>query len=72
MPMPAELLTLIKRFNQIGAMLPPHDDDLDAMDERELASVDMLMTEMRRIQAQIDNFLIQHGLRPWFGSTTNN
>jgi hypothetical protein len=32
----------------------------------------MLMTEMRQVQARIDKFLIQRGLRPWFDSTTGN
>jgi hypothetical protein len=72
MPMPVELVSLIQRFNELGRLLPPRDDDLDTMDERELATVDMLMTEMRQVQARIDRFLIQRGLRPWFDSTTGN
>jgi hypothetical protein len=72
MAMPDELRDLIRRFNELGAMLPPRDDDLDAMDQRELANVDLVTTEMRRVGAQIDSFLIQRGLRPWFGSRTRS
>jgi hypothetical protein len=54
--MPPEFRALLERFNQLGCLLPKQDD-LDLEDQKERANVDMILTEMSRVKAQIDAYL---------------
>jgi hypothetical protein len=52
--MPPELRALMERYCQLGRLLP-HKDDLEDAGTRAEAVV--VIAEMKRVKAQIDNFL---------------
>jgi hypothetical protein len=72
MAMPVELVTLIQRFNQLGRLLPRPVEDIELEDLRTRAEVEVILDEMNLVKAQIDTFLTQRGLSPWFDSATRN
>ena len=69
-----ELHALMERFNQLGRLLPRRDawDDLDFDNPKVRAEIEVVLGEIRLVKAQINGFLAQHGLPPWFGSATNS
>jgi hypothetical protein len=56
-PMPDAFKALLLRHAQLGVQLPQDDDDLDLMDPHELASVKLLVNEMRAVERQIWAYL---------------
>ena len=59
MPMPADFRALVERYNQLGRLLPPRANfgDLDWGDANTLAGVEIVLTEMKRVKAEIDAYL---------------
>jgi hypothetical protein len=53
--MPPELLALMKRFNQLGLLLPRDDDALE--DPLVRAEAELILKEMALVRAQIDSFI---------------
>jgi hypothetical protein len=49
----AEFFAAMKRFNALGALLPK-PDSLDAADAAGIAEVQVVLAEMRRVQAEIN------------------
>jgi hypothetical protein len=56
MPMPVELQVLMQRYCQLGRLLPPVDD-ADLQDPRSRAEIKVVIEEMDKVKAQIDDFL---------------
>jgi hypothetical protein len=56
--MPPELRLLMERFCQLGRLLP-HEDDLEDVgnDPHVRAELELVLQEMARVKAQIDEFL---------------
>jgi hypothetical protein len=48
----AEFFAAMKRFNQLGVMLPK-TDSLDAADFAGIAEAEMILAEMKKVQAEI-------------------
>jgi hypothetical protein len=58
--MPEELRALMLRFTELGCLLPRGDDiamDVALTDERTRASAELVLSEMRRVKAEIDGML---------------
>jgi hypothetical protein len=49
----AESFALMKRHNEIGALLPDADD-FDPTDAAALAEVRMILAEMKKVKAELD------------------
>jgi hypothetical protein len=49
----AEFFAAMKRFNALGALLPKHGS-LDLADAAGVAEAEMVLAEMRKVQAEID------------------
>ena len=52
----AKFFALVKRYNQIGALLPL-EADLDTDDAAQVAEVRMILAEMNKTKAQMDALL---------------
>jgi len=61
--MPPELMAMMQRYNQLGRLLPKVDDDLDLANPNVRAEVGIVLAEMKRVKAEIDAFLAEHGAR---------
>ena len=53
--MPPQLLALMKRFNQLGLLLPRDDDALE--DPLVRTEAELILKEMALVRAQIDSFI---------------
>jgi hypothetical protein len=64
--MPAELVELMQRYNQLGRLLHPFADDMEdaVKDPRSRAEIRLVLQEMAKAKTQIDQFLLRHGRRP--------
>ena len=54
--MPPEFRALLERHARLGQLLPPLDD-LDLTDPRERAELELILSEMEQVKAEIDAFL---------------
>ena len=54
--MPPELLGLMKRYNQLGELLP-RPDDIDFDDPAAVAEAEVIIAEMKTVWAEIDAYL---------------
>jgi hypothetical protein len=66
MSMPPELRGLMLRFIQLGGLLPQGDAiarDIALADARTRAEARLVVDEMRKVWAQIDAFIKDHGTR---------
>ena len=48
----AEFFAAMKRFNQLGTLLPK--ESLDAADAAGVAEAEIVLAEMRKVQAELD------------------
>jgi hypothetical protein len=55
-PAPPEFLALMRRFNQLGRLLPRRED-FDVEDDHERAEVEAILLEMRKVEAEIFDFM---------------
>ena len=60
--MPPELRAMMERYCQLGRLLPQRDDSLE--DSRARAEAEVVLREMGRVKAQIDDFLAVAKRRP--------
>jgi hypothetical protein len=63
MPMPPELLALMKRYNRLGLLLPKGDAISRAIafeDAATRAEVTLILDEMDRVRAEIDAMIAAH------------
>ena len=49
----ADFFAVMKRFNQLGTLLPK-PDSLDPADAAAVAEAEMVLAEMRKVQAELD------------------
>jgi hypothetical protein len=52
----AKFFALVKRYNQIGALLPA-EEDIDTDDAAQVAEVEVILAEMNKTKAQMDALL---------------
>jgi hypothetical protein len=65
MPMPRELHDLILRYNRVGCLLDSVDEDaIRGGDTAALAGAKLVLAEMNKVKAQIDEFIDQARLKP--------
>ena len=56
--MPPEFRALLERYNQLGRLLPSLDDAMSLIeDDRARAGIEVVLAEMARVKAQIDDFV---------------
>jgi hypothetical protein len=52
----AKFFALVRRYNQIGALLPA-EEDIDTDDAVQVAEVRVILAEMKKTKAQMDALL---------------